>query len=266
MTWASAAHKKSPHYQNAVGVQASCGACHIPYDSLHATTAQYIYLLAFKANRGVNDFYHEAVRSIATKEDWERRRPELSNKFEGFLIRHNYITCQGCHQLQAFGGPHDAMKKIIHQGLVTSKGYDCLHCHSDIGHIYEASPPTTTPNASKSVASPAQLISSGWYAEKQTASGSKLYVQNCASCHGAKLEGGAGPALMGPSWKQMYAGTKLLTVWGEIHGPMAQDAGVTLSEQQSLDILAFLLQQNGLPAGAEALTDTRDLNRRLPKD
>ena len=71
---------------------------------------------------------------------------------------------------------------------------------------------------------------------------------------------------MGSSWKQMYAGAQLLTIWGEIHGPMAQDAGVTFSEQQSLDILAYLLQQNGLPAGANALTDTRYLNRRIPKD
>jgi hypothetical protein len=45
----------------------------------------------------------------------------------------------------------------------------------------------------------------------------------------------------------MYGGVKLLTVWGEIKGPMAQDAGTTFTTQQSLDILSYLLQQNGLP-------------------
>lgn len=264
MTWASAAYKKSPHYQNAVGVQASCGACHIPYDSLHATSTQYTYLLAFKADRGAKDFYHEAVRSIATKEEWERRRLELSTQFEAFLVRHDYITCQGCHQLNSFGGAHDAMKKIIHQRLVTSSAYNCLHCHSDVGHIYEAS---AIPNPdAKSMRSATQPGSGGWYAENQTTSGSQLYAQNCASCHGPKLKGGAGPALIGSSWNGMYGGAKLLTVWGEIHGPMAQDAGTSFSEQQSLDILAFLLKQNGLPAGGEALTNMRALNRRLPKD
>ena len=44
---------------------------------------------------------------------------------------------------------------------------------------------------------------------------------------------------------------------------MAQDANVNLSTQQSLDILAFLLQQNGLPAGTQPLADTRQLSDTL---
>jgi cytochrome c len=155
------------------------------------------------------------------------------------------------------------MKKIIHQGLTTSSGYNCLHCHTDIGHVYEASA-APTPDATNSGASAAQPISGGWYADEQTISGAKLYTQNCASCHGAKLEGGAGPALTGSTWNQLYAGEKLLTVWGEIHGPMTQEAGTSFSEKQSLDILAFLLKQNGLPAGSEA-ANMRGLNRRLPR-
>jgi hypothetical protein len=63
----------------------------------------------------------------------------------------------------------------------------------------------------------------------------------------------------------MYGGAKLLTVWGEIHGPMAQFAGTTFNEQQSLDMLAYLLQQNGLPAGSKPLNKTSELNRVLPK-
>jgi hypothetical protein len=41
----------------------------------------------------------------------------------------------------------------------------------------------------------------------------------------------------------MYGGAKLLTVWGEIKGPMAQYAGTTYTTQQSPDILAYLPQQ-----------------------
>ena len=74
------------------------------------------------------------------------------------------------------------------------------------------------------------------------------------------------PALNGARWKQRFAGTKLLTVWGEIKGPMAQYANVTLTTQQSLDILAFLLQQNGLPAGNQPLADTRQLSDTLPEN
>lgn len=274
MIWASAAYKKAPHYQNAIGVRASCGDCHIPYDSSHATATEYVYLLAFKANRGAKDFYHEATRSMSTEKEWEDRRPALAAEFENFITQHNYITCRGCHQLNAFGGPHSVMKQMIHQRYATSNAYDCLHCHSDIGHVYSNSASTTpgqpatlqpAPESIVAAAVPSSSASGDWYSTEQAADGSKLYAQNCASCHGAKLNGGGGPALTGASWKQLYPGSKLLTVWGEIHGPMAQYAGATFTEQQSLDILSFLLQQNGLPAGSKPLRSTTELNRTLPK-
>ena len=61
-------------------------------------------------------------------------------------------------------------------------------------------------------------------------------------------------------------GARLLTVWGEIKGPMAQYAGATFTTQLSLDVLAYLLQQNGLPAGSEPLTDTGELSDTIPGD
>ena len=261
MTWASAAYKRAPHYQNAIGVQASCGDCHIPYDSMHATAMQYIYLLGFKADRGAKDFYGEAVKTLATKDDWEQRRPGLAAEFEGFTKRHNYVTCRGCHQIDSFS-KGSTMSAMIHAKYLTPDDYNCLHCHREIGHVYEDAPPV----AAKGDTQGTQSLSADWYAADQAQTGSKLYSQNCSSCHGAKLEGGAGPSLVGTSWKQLYSGAKLLTVWGEIHGPMAQYAGTTFTEQQSLDILAFLLHENGYAAGSTPLTDPGTLSRRIPKN
>ncbi len=104
----------------------------------------------------------------------------------------------------------------------------------------------------------------GWYTAEQAVAGEKLYQAQCASCHGAKLEGGAGPSLKGTTWHQMYGGAKLLTVWGEITGPMAQYAGTTYTTELSLDIVSYLLQLNGLPSGNQALADTRELSEVLP--
>ena len=279
MIWANTAYQKSPHYHNQSGVRASCGDCHIPYDSSHATATEYFYLLLFKADRGAKDFWNEALRRMATKEEWEKRRPQLIASYESYLVKHNYITCRGCHSLEAFGGPRSHMKELIHKNMVQAGALNCLHCHSDIGHVYEdltAAAPTaehvppsaTTPPApqseqgAKPIAPPPEVA--GWYAAEQASTGARLYASNCVSCHGAKLEGGAGPGLSGISWDQRFAGTRLLTIWGEIHGPMAQYAGTTFTEKQSLDILAFLLQQNGLPAGSQPLADTRQLSRALP--
>ena len=263
MTWVSAAYKRSPHYVNAAGVQASCGDCHIPYDSMHATALQYVYLLGFKANRGAKDFYNEATQTMATKEEWEKRRPQLEAEFEGFTTKHNYITCRGCHQIGSFGGPHSVMKQMIHSKMLSQNDYNCLHCHSDIGHVYQEA--TQTEPAPAAMGAQVPTASGDWYSAEQADTGSKLYAQNCASCHGSNLAGGGGPSLVGASWKQLYSGAKLLTIWGEIHGPMAQYSGTTFSEQQSLDILAFLLQQNGYPPGNKPLTDPGSLNRRIPK-
>jgi cytochrome c-type protein NapC len=249
MTWASAAYHQSTHYVNSVGVRASCGDCHIPYDSGHATAVEYVTLLLFKADRGARDFWYESHKSIATKEDWDKRRPELSAYFENYLTQHNYITCRGCHSLLSFGGPNSHMKLVIHQGMVKADSYNCLECHANIGHVYVQSSSKVD----------------GWYSVEQAAAGETLFEDSCAGCHGVKLEGGAGPALNGVTWKQRFGGAKLLTVWGEIKGPMAEYAGKTFTTQQSLDILAYLLQQNGLAAGTRPLADTRELSDTLPE-
>ncbi len=248
MTWASEGYHLGPHFINASGVRASCGQCHIPYDSSHATATQYVKLLLYKADRGAKDFWGEWRKTIATKEEWEKRRPQLGAEFESYLHAHNYITCRGCHSLGAFGGPRSQMKALIHSEVIKANDVECLECHQNVGHVYEQ---------------PMAKVG-GWYTIEQAAAGEKLYQAQCAACHGTKLEGGAGPSLTGASWHQMYGGAKLLTVWGEIKGPMAQDASTTYTTQQSLDILSYLLQQNGLPPGSQPLADTRELSDVLP--
>jgi cytochrome c-type protein NapC len=248
MSWAAAGYQQGPHFMNASGVRASCGQCHIPYDSSHATATEYVKLLLFKTNRGVKDLWNESRKSMATKEEWEKRRPGLTEEFEDYLRAHNYITCRGCHALEAFGGSRSHMKVVIHQMVVSGDDVDCLRCHRNIGHVYEQ---------------PGAKVD-GWYTAEQAASGEKLYQAHCVACHGAQLEGGAGPSLKGASWHQSYGGAKLLTVWGEIKGPMEQYAGVKFTIQQSLDILAYLLKENGLPAGSKPLADTRELSDVLP--
>jgi nitrate/TMAO reductase-like tetraheme cytochrome c subunit len=181
MTWTSAAYHQGPHFINASGVRASCGQCHIPYDSSHATATEYVKLLLYKADRGAKDFWNESRKTIATKEEWEKQRPRLRTEFESYTKAHNYITCRGCHSLEAFGGPRSRMKALIHKDLIKANTFDCFQCHQDVGHVYEQ---------------PVAKVG-GWYTDEQAASGATLYQAQCANCHGAKLEGGAGPSLKG---------------------------------------------------------------------
>ena len=93
-------------------MSASCGDCHIPYDSRHDTSIEYVQLLGFKVRRGTTDFYNEARKTIATEEEWEKRKPALRSEFENYLTAHNYVTCLGCHRLDSFGGPHNQQLRL----------------------------------------------------------------------------------------------------------------------------------------------------------
>jgi hypothetical protein len=43
----------------------------------------------------------------------------------------------------------------------------------------------------------------GWYTSQQAAAGAQAYKKTCAGCHGATLEGGMGPALVGTPFKSL---------------------------------------------------------------
>ncbi|MGB8800669.1 MAG: cytochrome c [Candidatus Acidiferrales bacterium] len=105
---------------------------------------------------------------------------------------------------------------------------------------------------------------SGWYTAAQAANGAKAYQKTCASCHGAKLQGGMGPALVGRQFWLTYAGKKASTLWSAVHTTMPMMAPGSVAANNSINIMAFLLQKNGVPAGTTPLDDTVDLSKALP--
>jgi mono/diheme cytochrome c family protein len=108
--------------------------------------------------------------------------------------------------------------------------------------------------------------SAGWYTNAQAASGAKSYMKTCASCHGAKLQGGMGPVLVGRQFWLTYAGKKASTLWSAVHTQMPMMAPGSVSAKNSINIMAFLLQKNGVPAGTTPLDDTADLSKALPAE
>ena len=106
-----------------------------------------------------------------------------------------------------------------------------------------------TPSLSRS--SPPTLYTAG-----QARAGADVYVKSCAGCHGVKLEGGAGPPLSGPN--MVTLGTKTNLKVGELFGymttnmPMNEPA--SLSRDQYVQVLAYILQRNGYPPGSKPLT------------
>jgi cytochrome c len=106
--------------------------------------------------------------------------------------------------------------------------------------------------------------SDGWYTPGQAANGAKAYQKACAGCHGPKLHGGMAPALVGKQFWLTYGGKKVSTLWSDLHTQMPMSAPGSVSAKDSIEIMAFLFEKNGVLAGSTPLNDTTDLSKVLP--
>lgn len=93
------------------------------------------------------------------------------------------------------------------------------------------------------------------FTQAQAHAGAKKYADNCEQCHGTKLEGRAGPALTGPNFASAKSNFKVSDIYGFVSQNMPAPAPGSLPAQDYVDIMAFILQQNGYPAGRAKLTE-----------
>ncbi|MBI5811224.1 MAG: c-type cytochrome [Meiothermus silvanus] len=92
-----------------------------------------------------------------------------------------------------------------------------------------------------------------WYSAAQAERGRALSLQRCAACHGPRLEGRYGPPLAGPRFLARWGGRTAEELARYVAARMPQGRAGTLKEAEVLDLLAFILQANGYPAGQQAL-------------
>src|SRR5262245_20181602 len=92
----------------------------------------------------------------------------------------------------------------------------------------------------------------GVYTTEQAARGQDAYRESCMSCHeGTDQEG---PDLRGADFVDRWRGDRLNVLFTLIRTNMPGNRPGSLSESTYIDILAFLLSANGLPAGSKELT------------
>jgi alcohol dehydrogenase (cytochrome c) len=103
---------------------------------------------------------------------------------------------------------------------------------------------------------PVPAAADGPYTLDQVSRGKSLYGDHCASCHGDKLEGATAPALAGKAFAEGWSQpTKTVDdLFYIIRTAMPRPDVGSLTEQQYLDVLAFMLSRNGVPAGGSPLT------------
>ena len=96
---------------------------------------------------------------------------------------------------------------------------------------------------------------SGIYTAAQAESGQAIYERVCAACHQSNLQGSfEAPQLAGESFLQFWADLSPDDLFTRIKDSMPPDTPGGLSDAAYLDVVAYLLQANGAPAGSTPLT------------
>ena len=93
----------------------------------------------------------------------------------------------------------------------------------------------------------------------QVEAGAEAYATNCAICHGANLEGSTlGPLLSGFSWVRRWGTQTPTLLLGNIQANMPPGGNESITEEDYLNIVAHMLQVNGVDGVTEALTASSD--------
>ena len=105
-----------------------------------------------------------------------------------------------------------------------------------------------------------QSIRTGIYTADQALRGQRQYDVFCTGCHGPEMEG-AGvdvPALAESGFVEKWSGRSLRDLFDLIKMTMPESAPGSLSDRAYADLLAYILQANGFPAGSQLLDPDRE--------
>ena len=99
----------------------------------------------------------------------------------------------------------------------------------------------------------------GVFTEEQAERGQESYQQECASCHLDDLLGdGIAPPLVGIPFSFRWSDLSVGDMYTAIRTTMPQGAPASLSVSGYVDIVAYLLKANDIPAGDTELPTDED--------
>jgi cytochrome c553 len=104
-------------------------------------------------------------------------------------------------------------------------------------------------------AQPSRSTSTGVFTAEQAKNGERAYQARCASCHGSDLHSTdpEAPDLTEGIFKFGWKEKSLADIFEQIRGTMPMGNPGSLDDQTYIDILAYILQFNGAPAGNQKL-------------
>lgn len=92
----------------------------------------------------------------------------------------------------------------------------------------------------------------GAYSPAQAVRGEMVYSEHCSTCHGSDMTGNSA-ALIGQQFWDRWGEDSLGSLFEVIRTTMPIDEPGSLAEQNYVDLIAYLLKVNGVPAGPAEL-------------
>jgi len=99
----------------------------------------------------------------------------------------------------------------------------------------------------------AQQQAGGSYRADQATSGQALYDRRCAGCHLKDLSGSTGPGLAGQSFLDGWGSRPASEFFELVKSTMPQGGEGSLTNEEYVNIVAYILQANGHSAGEQEL-------------
>ena len=103
---------------------------------------------------------------------------------------------------------------------------------------------------------PSHSVWDGVYTAQQAERGAADYSSHCVACHGENLVGNVAdvPALSGKTFLYNWDSLALQALFDRIHTTMPMSNPGSLSAQEALELTAYILSVNRIPAGTSALS------------
>jgi mono/diheme cytochrome c family protein len=96
----------------------------------------------------------------------------------------------------------------------------------------------------------------GIFSQDQAARGKSAFDLSCSRCHNVALTGSErGPAIKGSAFLSHWEKDTLAGLFSKIRDTMPEGGPGTVKDEVKIDILSYILQQNGFPTGKTELKD-----------
>jgi len=118
-------YKKSLHYKNQSGVQATCSDCHVPKPFVPKMITKVI---------AAKDIYHEIIGTIDTPEKFEAHRWDMASRVWKKMRESDSRECRSCHEFANMDLSEQGRSARSRHARAEEKGQTCIDCHTGIVH------------------------------------------------------------------------------------------------------------------------------------